>query len=163
MWSPRQAAVHTTRGTRAEYEASEKSHSRARFRSSDLWVMGPARFHCATLLLSSGLRGSARWLAVGLLGWGRGVAVSTKSVVATVRAKPRLSRFRHDAPIHRCQVGCASARWSRGMILASGARGPGFKSRTGPAAWSHGVMVSTLDFESSDPSSSLGGTSFSFT
>ena len=24
--------------------------SRARFRSSDLWVMGPARFHCATLL-----------------------------------------------------------------------------------------------------------------
>ena len=24
--------------------------------------------------------------------------------------------------------------------------------------WSHGVMVSTLDFESSDPSSSLGGT-----
>ena len=28
--------------------------------------------------------------------------------------------------------------------------------------WSHGVMVSTLDFESNDPSSSLGGTSFSF-
>ena len=26
--------------------------------------------------------------------------------------------------------------------------------------WSHGVMVSTLDFESSDPSSNLGGTSF---
>ena len=25
--------------------------------------------------------------------------------------------------------------------------------------WSHGVMVSTLDFESSDPSSNLGGTS----
>ena len=28
------------------------------------------------------------------------------------------------------------------------------------SARSHGVMVSTLDFESSDPSSSLGGTSF---
>ena len=25
--------------------------------------------------------------------------------------------------------------------------------------WPHGVMVSTLDFESSDPSSNLGGTS----
>ena len=25
-------------------------HSRGRFRSSDLWVMGPARFRCATLL-----------------------------------------------------------------------------------------------------------------
>ena len=28
--------------------------------------------------------------------------------------------------------------------------------------WSHGVMVSTLDFESSDPSSNLGGTSYFF-
>ena len=26
-------------------------------------------------------------------------------------------------------------------------------------SWSHGVMVSTLDFESSDASSNLGGTS----
>ena len=75
------------------------------------------------------------------------------------------------------------ARWSRGMICASGARGPGFKSRTSPFlhsassflvkarytqskclshspkfCGSHGVMVSTLDFESSDPSSNLGGT-----
>ena len=28
----------------------EKKTSRAWFRSTDLWVMGPARFHCATLL-----------------------------------------------------------------------------------------------------------------
>ena len=28
--------------------------------------------------------------------------------------------------------------------------------------WSHGVMVSTLDSESSDPSSNLGGTYYNF-
>ena len=28
----------------------KKKFSRAWFRSTDLWVMGPARFHCATLL-----------------------------------------------------------------------------------------------------------------
>ena len=28
-----------------------KYDSRAWFRSTDLWVMGPARFHCATLLM----------------------------------------------------------------------------------------------------------------
>ena len=30
--------------------------SRTRFWSSDLWVMGPARFHCATLLMSPRMR-----------------------------------------------------------------------------------------------------------
>ena len=29
-----------------------KKYSRAQFRSTDLWVMGPARFRCATLLTS---------------------------------------------------------------------------------------------------------------
>ena len=31
-------------------KTEEKIFSRAWFRSTDLWVMGPARFHCATLL-----------------------------------------------------------------------------------------------------------------
>ena len=30
-----------------------KKCSRSRFRSYDLWVMGPARFHCATLLVDN--------------------------------------------------------------------------------------------------------------
>ena len=34
-----------------------------------------------------------------------------------------------------------------------------FVSQMSSYVWSHGVMVSTLDFESSDPSSNLGGTS----
>ena len=31
-------------------ETYNEQFSRAWFRSTDLWVMGPARFHCATLL-----------------------------------------------------------------------------------------------------------------
>ena len=37
-----------------------KNFSRAWFRSTDLWVMGPARFHCATLLFVSCKRGNRR-------------------------------------------------------------------------------------------------------
>ena len=32
------------------FKMKKKKASRAWFRSTDLWVMGPARFHCATLL-----------------------------------------------------------------------------------------------------------------
>ena len=32
------------------WEIQKVISSRAWFRSTDLWVMGPARFHCATLL-----------------------------------------------------------------------------------------------------------------
>ena len=39
----------------------------------------------------------------------------------------------------------SEARWSRGMILASGARGPGFKSRTSPRADSAHRSASSQD------------------
>lgn len=38
----------------------KKKSSSGWFRSIDLWVMGPARFHCATLLLPS-IRESLVW------------------------------------------------------------------------------------------------------
>ena len=34
----------------SHFFTDKNKNSRARFWSSDLWVMGPARFHCATLL-----------------------------------------------------------------------------------------------------------------
>ena len=47
--------LHPSAKTETKNERDTKkrraNRSRARFRSSDLWVMGPARFHCATLLL----------------------------------------------------------------------------------------------------------------
>ncbi len=39
--------------TKNRKKIKEKEISRAWFRSTDLWVMGPARFHCATLLLDN--------------------------------------------------------------------------------------------------------------
>ena len=43
------------------------------------------------------------------------------------------------------------------LIVTSGGK-MSSKPIAGASYWFHGVMVSTLDFESSDPSSSLGGT-----
>ena len=40
----------------------KKIISRARFWSSDLWVMGPARFHCATLLLMDKSQANTRFV-----------------------------------------------------------------------------------------------------
>ncbi|KAK6260597.1 hypothetical protein QQP08_002453 [Theobroma cacao] len=35
------------------FQRGEATHIRARFRSWDLWVMGPPRFRCATLIVGN--------------------------------------------------------------------------------------------------------------
>ena len=51
-------------------DMEKKAFSRAWFRSTDLWVMGPARFHCATLLASWILPGTMeRCLPNWLMQW----------------------------------------------------------------------------------------------
>ena len=42
----------------------------------------------------------------------------------------------------------ASAAWSSGMILASGARGPGFNSRSSPLAFEEGQILQRSNQES---------------
>ena len=41
--------------TKYYYMTQNTKNSRDWFRSSDLWVMGPTRFHCATLLNTSAI------------------------------------------------------------------------------------------------------------
>ena len=47
------------------------------------------------------------------------------------------------------------ARWSRGMILASGARGPGFKSRTSPVTFWQFILQVTFRQERAHVESQL--------
>ena len=42
------------------------------------------------------------------------------------------------------RIQCQMAVWSSGMILASGARGPGFNSRNGPIAFAIAFVMRTL-------------------
>ncbi len=51
LWLSERSELTDKVGSESRSYKIKKILSRARFWSSDLWVMGPARFHCATLLL----------------------------------------------------------------------------------------------------------------
>ena len=62
----------------------------------------------------------------------RGVSVQADSDVSVGACKERIPDRISGSFIFITSRLSSKARWSRGMIRASGARGPGFKSRTSP-------------------------------
>ena len=57
-------------------------------------------------------------------------AHSIRQIIELVKADPAIPALRNSSL--RAEVFTVSAAWSSGMILAQGARGPGFNSQNSP-------------------------------